>query len=59
MEWRFEMSEREMHAGRWQKPENLFRYLRGIPNGKGAVARLLIPPKERPEEGPADLSGEM
>ena len=53
------MSEREMHAGRWQKPEMLFRYLRAVANGKGAVARLLIPPKERPEEGPADLRGEM
>ena len=58
------MNEKEkMDAGRWQKPENLFRYLRGIADGKGAVARLLIPPEEkpeeRPEEGPADLSGEM
>ena len=57
------MSEREMHAGRWQKPENLFRYLGGIAIGKGALARLLIPPEEKPEEGPetgpADLSGEM
>ena len=53
------MSEREMHAGRWQKPENLFRYLGGIAIGKGALARLLIPPEERPEEGPADLSSEM
>ena len=53
------MSEREMHAGRWLKPENLFRYLRGIPNGKAPVARRFIPPKERPEEGPADLSSEM
>ena len=54
-----EQSEKEtMDAGRWQKPENLFRYLRGIPNGKGAVARWFIPRKERPEEGPADLGSE-
>ncbi len=53
------MSDKEtMDAGRWQKPENLFRYLRGIPNGKGAVARWFIPRKERPEEGPADLGSE-
>ena len=53
----------KMDAGRWQNPENLFRYLRAIADGKGAVARLLIPPEEkpeeRPEEGPADLSSEM
>ena len=63
-----EQSEKEtMDAGRWQKPENLFRYLRGIDIGKGAVARLLIPleekpeekPEESPEEGPADLISEM
>ena len=58
------MNEKEkMDAGRWQKPENLFRYLGGIAIGKGALARLLIPPEEkleeRPEEGPADLSSEM
>ena len=59
-----EQSEKEgMDAGRWQEPENLFRYLRGIAIGKGALARWFIPleekPEEKPEEGPADLSGEM
>ena len=57
------MSEREMHAGRWQKPEMLFRYLRGIVVGDGAMARLLAAREaereEGPEPGPADLSGEM
>ena len=57
-------SEKEgMDAGRWQKPENLFRYLRGIADGKGAMARLLAAweaeREEGPEEGPADLSSEM
>ena len=63
MELRFEMSEQSekegMDAGRWVKPENVIRYLRAVADGKGAVARLLIPPEEKPEEGPADLSGEM
>ena len=62
------MSEKgKMDAGRWQNPENLFRYLGGIPNGKGAVARWLAAREaereaereEGPETGPADLSGEM
>ena len=64
MDWRFEMSEKEkMDAGRWQNPENFFRYLRAVADGKGAVARWFIPleekPEEKPEEGPADLSSEM
>ena len=53
------MSEREMNAGRWEKPENLFRYLRAVADGKGAVVPLEEKPEEKPEEGPADLSGEM
>ena len=62
------MSEKEtMAAGRWQKPENLFRYLRGIADGKGAVARWCAAREaereaereEGPETGPADLSSEM
>ena len=58
------MSEKgKMQAGRWEKPENLFRYLRGIVVGDGAMARLLAAREaereEGPETGPADLSGEM
>ena len=61
------MSEREMHVGRWQKPENLLRYLRAVADGKGAVVPLEEKPEEKPEEspeespeeGPADLSSEM
>ena len=61
------MSEREMNAGRWQKPENLSRYLRAVADGKGAVARWCAAREaereaereEGPETGPADLSSEM
>ena len=47
------MSEREMHVGRWQKPENLLRYLRAVADGKGAV----VPLEEKPEEKPEEKSG--
>ena len=58
------MSEKEtMDAGRWQKPDNRFRYLRGFRTGKGAVARWLAAREaereEGPETGPADLSSEV
>ena len=48
-----------MDAGRWEIPEKPFRYLRAIADGDGGVARRFISRKERPEEGPADLSSEM
>ena len=63
------MSEKgKMDAGRWKKPENLSRYVRGIVVRDGAMARLLAAREaereagereEGPETGPADLSGEM
>ena len=54
------MSEKEkVAAGRWERVENLTRYVRGIVIGDGAMARLRKRCGGDAEKGPADLGSEM